>query len=175
MSVEAPHSGGPNPHRQAPDPEASARRVTAFLAAHGLADAIVQFERSTKTAQLAADAMGCELGQIAKSLVFLADGQPVLVLVAGDRRGDAVAIADEMGGSRARLADAATVEAVTGYTVGGVSPFDLPAGLPVLIDRSLTRYGTVYPAAGTPASMVGLTLGQLIEVTGGRLADVSSA
>jgi Cys-tRNA(Pro) deacylase len=156
-------------------PEASARRVTAFLAAHGLADAIVHFERSTKTAQLAADAMGCELGQIAKSLVFVADGEPVLVLVAGDRRGDAVAIATAMGATRARLADAASVEAATGYAVGGVSPFDLPADLPVLIDRSLARYDTVYPAAGTPASMVGLTPGQLIEVTGGRLADVASA
>ncbi|MCX8007339.1 MAG: YbaK/EbsC family protein [Coriobacteriia bacterium] len=153
----------------------SAERVRAYLEAHGLADGIVVFGQSTKTAQMAADAMGCELGQIVKSLVFVVDGaSPVLALVAGDRRGDGSAIAREMGGTKAELADADTVRAVTGYAIGGVCPFDLPPDLPVLIDRSLLRYEIVYPAAGTPDSMVRMTRERLIALTGGRVAAIAS-
>jgi prolyl-tRNA editing enzyme YbaK/EbsC (Cys-tRNA(Pro) deacylase) len=150
----------------------SAARVRACLESHGLAEEIVHFEESTKTAQMAADAMGCELGQIVKSLVFVVDETPVVALVAGDRRGDAGAIAHEAGGTSAHFADAETVRAATGYAIGGVSPFDLPDGLLVLIDESLQRYEIVYPAAGTPSSMVRMTFGQLLAVTGGRIAPV---
>ena len=150
----------------------SAERVRAFLATHGLAEGIVHFEQSTKTAQMAADAMGCELGQIVKSLVFLVGDRAVVALVAGDRRGDVQAIAREAGGSDARFADADAVRAATGYAIGGVSPFDLPADLPVLVDDSLGRFEILFPAAGTPSSMVRVTFAQLIEVTGGRLARI---
>lgn len=150
----------------------SAARVRGALEALGLADDIVYFEQSTKTALEAAEAAGCELGQIVKSLVFVVDGQPVVALVAGDRRGDAGAIARAAGGTEARLADAATVRAATGYAIGGVSPFDLPPGLLVLCDESLLRYETVYPAAGTPASMVRMSREVLLRVTGARLAPV---
>jgi Cys-tRNA(Pro) deacylase len=153
----------------------SADRVRAYLESHGLAGGLVVFAQSTKTAQMAADAMGCELGQIVKSLVFTVDGeQPVLALVAGDRRGDAEAIAREMGAKQAALADADTVRAATGYAIGGVCPFDLPNDLPVLVDESLTRFITVYPAGGTPDSMVKMTLERLIELTGGRVCSISS-
>ncbi|MDI6900578.1 MAG: YbaK/EbsC family protein [Anaerosomatales bacterium] len=162
-------TGGVTPGKRA----GSAERVRAWLAAHGLEDGIVHFEQSTKTAQMAADAIGCELGQIVKSLVFVVDGQPVLALVAGDRRGDADAIAALLGGSSARFADADTVRAATGYAIGGVSPFDLPDDLVVLIDDSLTRFSEVHPAAGTPSSTVRLTFGQLIELTGGRLERIA--
>jgi len=154
-------------------PAASLARVTAFLARHGLAHEIVMFGQSTKTAQLAADAIGCELGQIAKSLVFVADGRPVVALVAGDRRGDGAAIARESGASKAKMADAETVREATGYEVGGVSPFDLPADLPVLVDDSLLRYQVVYPAAGTSSSIVRLSLDQLLALSGGRVARIS--
>lgn len=153
--------------------EASARRVHAFLEDYGLAGDIVHFDQSTKTAQLAADVMGCELGQIAKSLVFVADGEPVIALVAGDRRGDADAIAREAGATRARFADAETVEAATGYTIGGVSPFDLPPSLTVLIDESLGRFDVVFPAAGTASSMVRVTFVQLVSITSGRVCAIS--
>jgi prolyl-tRNA editing enzyme YbaK/EbsC (Cys-tRNA(Pro) deacylase) len=139
----------------------------------GLLENVVYFERSTKTAQLAADAMGCELGQIAKSLVFVVDGRPVLALVAGDRRGDVAAIARESDGRAAAMADAETVRAATGYSIGGVSPFDLPPDLTVLVDESLSRFGTVYPAAGTPSSMVRMPFDLLVEVTGGRVAPIA--
>lgn len=151
---------------------ASAGRVRAFLSTHGLADGILVFSQSTKTAQAAAEAVGCELGQIAKSLVFVADGQPVLAVVAGDRRGDAVAIGAAVGATAVKLADPDTVLAATGYTVGSVSPFDLPVGLTVLIDESLGRFETVLPAAGTADSVVRIPFGHLIELSGGRLAPI---
>lgn len=151
----------------------SRERVRAFLEARGLHEGFVDFAQSTKTAQMAADAMGCELGQIVKSLVFVVEGVPVLALVAGDRRGDTDEIASLMGGSEARFADAETVRAATGYAIGGVSPFDLPDDLPVLIDDSLSRFETVYPAGGTPSSMVRMKYSQLTEVVPGRVARIS--
>jgi len=151
----------------------SAERVRAYLEAHDLHHDIVHFEQSTKTAQMAADAMGCDLGQIVKSLVFLVDGRPAVALVAGDRRGDAGAIAAELGGSKAKFADADSVREATGFAIGGVSPFDLPAELPVLVDESLQRFEAVFPAAGTPQSMVRLPLAELIRLSGGRMARIS--
>lgn len=151
----------------------SAERVRTFLESHGLAEGLTHFEQSTKTAQMAADAMGCELGQIVKSLVVVVDGAPVLALVAGDRRGDLEAIAEEIGGTKARMADADTVREATGYAIGGVSPFDLPGQLTVLMDDSLSRFDVVYPAAGTPSSMVRMRLDDLMRVSGGRVARIS--
>ena len=151
----------------------SRERVRAILDQHGLADRLVEFEQSTKTAQMAADAMGCELGQIVKSLVFVVGGVPVLALVAGDRRGDGDAIAALVGGESARFADADTVRAATGYAIGGVSPFGLPEGLPIFLDDSLERFDSVYPAGGTPSTMVQLTMGELLELSGARVARIS--
>ncbi len=151
----------------------SAERVRAFLSIAGYAEEILTFQESTKTAQMAADAAGCELGQIVKSLVFVADGKAVLALVAGDRRGDDAAIAREMGAAAAKMADAATVRTATGYAIGGVSPFDLPEGLAVLVDDSLERFEIVFPAAGTPKSMVRMPREALVRITGGRMARIS--
>ncbi len=151
----------------------SRERVRACLEANGLLDGLFEFEQSTKTAQMAADAMGCELGQIVKSLVVVVDGVPALALVAGDRRGDLDAIATELGGGGARMADADAVRAATGYAIGGVSPFALPAELTVLVDDSLTRFDTVFPAAGTPSSMVRMPFDDLVRISGGRVARIS--
>jgi prolyl-tRNA editing enzyme YbaK/EbsC (Cys-tRNA(Pro) deacylase) len=152
----------------------SLERVTAYLAEHGLADRVITFDdRSTKTSQLAAEAVGCELGQIVKSLVFVAEGTPVLALVAGDRRGDAGAIAHEVGAGSVSFADADAVRSATGYAIGGVSPFALPADLAVLIDDSLLRFEEVYTAGGTPQSMVRMDRERLFSVTGGRVARIS--
>jgi len=151
----------------------SAERVRTFLGQHLEDYQIIEFQISTKTAQQAADAAGCELGQIVKSLVFVVDDRPVLVLVAGDRRGDGEAIAQLMGGGKAHFASAEQVRSSTGYAIGGVSPFALPEGLPVLVDESLERFETVYPAAGTPASMVMMRRRDLLALSGGRVACVS--
>ena len=153
--------------------QGSAERVRAYLTEHLMNDHVIEFETSTKTAQQAADAAGCQLGQIVKSLVFVVGDQPVLVLVAGDRRGDTDAIAQIMGGTEAHFADAETVRSATGYAIGGVSPFALPEGLPVLIDDSLERFEVVFPAAGTPTSMVEMRRTDLLDLAGGRVACVS--
>jgi len=151
----------------------SRERVRAFLEAHELASGLTEFEQSTKTAAQAAEAMGCELGQIVKSLVVVADGTPALALVAGDRRGDLDAIAAELGAGKVRMADADTVRTATGYAIGGVSPFDLPSELTVLVDDSLTRFDVVFPAAGTPSSMVRMRFAELSGLVGGRMARIS--
>jgi len=158
----------------APKKIGSAARVRAFLDEHGLADQIHEFEQSTKTAQDAADAMGCELGQIVKSLVVVVDGERAAVaLVAGDCRADLVAIAAELGGTKAKMADADTVRAATGYAIGGVSPFALPEDLPILFDDSFERFEVVYPAAGTPSSMVRADRAALVSMCRGRVAHIS--
>lgn len=152
----------------------SLERVRSFLEQRGLAEGLIAFgERSTKTCELAAEAVGCEVGQIVKSLVFVADGRPVLALVAGDRRGDSDAIAALCGATKVAFADPDTVREATGYAIGGVSPYDLPAGLSVLVDDSLERFDTVYTAAGTPSSMVRIPRATLFELAGGRVARIS--
>lgn len=160
---------------QPPKKVSSRERVRTYLEQRGLAEGLVTFEQSTKTAQQAADAMGCELGQIVKSLVWVVDGRPALALVAGDRRGDADAIAHELGGATAKFADALIVRSSTGYAIGGVSPFDLPDELPILVDESLERFDIVYPAAGTPDSMVRIRRTLLVELSRGRVARISQA
>lgn len=152
----------------------SLERVRAFLTARGLEDGLVSFaDRSTKTCELAAEAVGCEVGQIVKSLVFVADGRAVLALVAGDRRGDTGAIAKLVDARSVHFADADTVRSSTGYAIGGVSPYDLPPELNILIDDSLARFETVYTAAGTPSSMVRIARDTLFCLTGGRVARIS--
>lgn len=159
---------------QQPKKAGSRERVRTFLETHGLAEEIVHFEQSTKTAADAAEAMGCELGQIVKSLVVVVDGEaPLVALVAGDRKGDLHAIAVELGGTKAKMADADTVRSATGYAIGGVSPFALPDDLPVLIDDSLARFEIVFPAAGTPSSMVRMRREDLLGMCGGRVARIS--
>jgi Cys-tRNA(Pro) deacylase len=152
----------------------SLERVRAFLSARGLEDGLLAFDdRSTKTCELAAEAVGCEVGQIVKSLVFVADSRPVVALVAGDRRGDAAAIGALMGASAVHFADAETVRSSTGYAIGGVSPYALPEDLTVLVDDSLERFETVYTAAGTPASMVRIARDALCVLVGGQVARIS--
>jgi len=163
-----------DPDARSPRRAGSLERVRAFLAERGLEAGLLTFDdRSTKTCELAADAVGCEVGQIVKSLVFVADSRPVLALVAGDRRGDTAAIGALTSASAVRFADAETVRSVTGYAIGGVSPYDLPAGLTVLVDASLERFDTVYTAAGTPASMVRIDRAVLFGIVGGSVARIS--
>ena len=170
--MSATDTGGATAPR--PRESRSLARVREFLVERGLADGLIEFgERSTKTCELAAEAVGCEVGQIVKSLVFVADGSPVMALVAGDRRGDTEAIAALLGVRRVGVADAETVRSATGYAIGGVSPYDLPEGLTVLVDRSLERFDTLYTAAGTPSSMVCIDAGTLFALMGGHVAPIS--
>lgn len=147
-------------------------RVKAYLAEHDLKIETRELPSSTRTAQLAADAVGAPLGSIVKSLVFIADGKPILALVSGDQRADAKKIAQLVGASQARIANANEVREQTSYAIGGVPPIAHDAHLDTLIDETLMRFETVWAAAGTPNAVFEIETRKLIELTGGKVADV---
>jgi Cys-tRNA(Pro) deacylase len=154
-----------------------ADRVQDALDALGLDVRVQRYERPTGTAPEAAAAVGCALGAIVKSLCFLIDGQPVLVLVAGDRRVDSKALRRiyDVSKRKVKIADPQTVQAETGYAVGGVPPLGHPRPLPTLVDRSLSRYETVYAAAGSANSLFPIPYRTLVEVTQGAVHDLTRA
>jgi Cys-tRNA(Pro) deacylase len=136
------------------------------------------FAESTATSQQAADAIGCELGQIVKSLAFLVDGQPVLVLASGDRRVDTRKLAAryDVGRKKVKVAKPEQCVEIYGYAPGGVPPLGhRTRGLPTYIDDSLQRYETVYAAGGAHNAIFPITLVRLIEATNGELMDVKEA
>ncbi|MEV6950845.1 YbaK/EbsC family protein [Streptomyces sp. NPDC051183] len=130
------------------------------------------FPDGTRTAADAAAAIGCELSQIAKSLVFAADGVPVLVLMDGASRVDVEAVRRELGAAKVTRADAALVRETTGYAIGGVPPFGHRTRTRVLADRSLLAHEVVWAAAGTPHSVFPMAPRDLIGHAGAVLADV---
>ena len=141
------------------------KRVSAYLAEKGIEARVVTLDESTRTSQLAADALGCTVAEIAKSIVFRAGGGAVVVVISGDRRVDAKKVSAQMG-VKVGNADADAVKALTGYVIGGVPPFPHDAGVKVLIDRSLTRFERVWAAAGTPNSVMSLAVAQLRGIVG---------
>jgi Cys-tRNA(Pro) deacylase len=151
----------------------SVTRVEQALAEAGVQTKVVELDKSTRTAELAAQALDVELGSIVKSLLFLADEKPLLALVAGDKRASTASIAAAMGASTARIASADEVRAITGYAIGGVPPIGYDEPFPVLIDRSLSRFSRVYAAAGTPRAVFPISFEELLRATRGRLADIS--
>ncbi len=150
-------------------------RVQAALDEMDLGIRVVEFAASTATAPEAAQAAGCELGAIVKSLLFLIDGQPVLVLVAGDHMVDHKKLAARfnVGKKKVKLADAETVRTMTGYEVGGVPPVGHPIKLPVLVDESLGRFETVWAAAGAHNAVFPIPYFQLVKITGGQEAALT--
>jgi len=148
-------------------------RVQAALEAAGLDVNVVKLQDSARTAQLAADAVGTALGSIVKSLIFLADGEPVLVLVAGDRRADPAKLKALLGARRVMIADAERVRQETGFSIGGVAPVGHQRPLPTWIDESLGRFETVYAAAGHPRAVFPVAFEALVRITGGHVADVT--
>ncbi|MCW5853541.1 MAG: YbaK/EbsC family protein [Anaerolineae bacterium] len=154
--------------------QAAVKRVCDYLATHAPELQVMEFEASTATAPLAAAAIGCEVGAIVKSLCFVVDGQPVMTLVAGDMKVDDSKLAAlfGVGRKRVKIADAETVHRMTGFPVGGVSPVAHHEAMPVLIDRTLARYTTVYAAAGSAHANFAIPLPRLVTLTGGRLEDI---
>jgi len=126
-------------------------RVQAALSAAGVAARIEEFPASTRTAQDAAAAVGTHVGQIVKSLVFLAGDAPVLALVSGANQLDTARLAALTGASIGK-ADADAVRRATGYSIGGVPPIGFPSPIPTFIDRDLLQYDVIWAAAGTPAT-----------------------
>jgi prolyl-tRNA editing enzyme YbaK/EbsC (Cys-tRNA(Pro) deacylase) len=151
---------------------AQVERVAAFLRATGAEARIEEFGTVTPTAEAAADAVGCTLGQIVKSLVFTCDGSPVVTLVPGDRRADAAKVAELAGARRATIARPVEVVDATGFEPGGVAPFPLERVAVVLVERTLVRYPIVWAGAGSDRHMVALSPRELVRLSRGRLEDV---
>ena len=131
-----------------------------------------EFPEGTRTADDAARAIGVEVGQIVKSLVFTLDGALVVALVSGKNRLDEARLARALGGSVVRRADANGVRAATGYAIGGVPPFGHPTQLPTAIDEDLLTYDVVWAAAGTPRDVFAIAPAELVRATGGTVADL---
>jgi prolyl-tRNA editing enzyme YbaK/EbsC (Cys-tRNA(Pro) deacylase) len=153
-------------------------RVTQALRAAGLeADLVRELPADTSTAEAAASAVGAPQGSIVKSLVFLADGEPILVLVAGDRRADVKRLRTALGLSKRRLRIAQPSEVLgrTGFEVGGVPPVGHEAPLQTLIDRSLSRFPTVWAAAGNAHAVFPIDYERLVAITRGEVMDFAEA
>ncbi|MFJ9927342.1 Cys-tRNA(Pro) deacylase, prolyl-tRNA editing enzyme YbaK/EbsC [Streptomyces misionensis] len=131
-----------------------------------------RFPEGTRTAVEAAAAVGCELSQICKSLVFAADGVPVLVLMDGASRVDVERVRAELGVRKVGRADAQAVREVTGYAIGGVPPFGHRTRTRVLADRSLLAHDVVWAAAGTPYAVFPIEPEELVAHAGATLVDV---
>ncbi len=149
----------------------SIEEVRDYLSGHDIE--VLEFDQPTPTSETAAQAVGCSVGEIAKSILFLVGGNPVLVVTSGDMKVKSSKIKKAAGlTGKVKFPEAEEVIHHTGYAPGGVCPFLLPEDLPVLIDGSLRRFSCVYPAAGNDFSAVPITVDQLLEVTHGREVEV---
>lgn len=154
--------------------KASVARVVAALAALGVEAQVTEFPQSTRTADEAAAAIGAEVGQIVKSLVFVAGDRPILALVSGTNRADPEKLA-ALAGAPISRADADAVRAATRFSIGGVPPVGHTTPLPTYLDRDLLRYETVWAAAGTPNAVFPITPAELERITGATVADLAAA
>ena len=147
------------------------KRLRQFVNERGIEAEVVTLDSSTRTSQMAADSLGCEVAQIAKSIVFTGDS-PIVVVISGDKRVDPRKLSEHLGW-KAKIADAEAVRNGTGYVIGGVPPFAHEPGVVVLLDSSLERFDYVWAAAGTPHSVMRLMVSELAEIVGGGFADLA--
>lgn len=151
----------------------SAQRVQNTLRDLGYANSVVELPDSTRTAQEAADAIGCEVAQIAKSILFrqMKSGRPLLVVTSGVNRVNEKLISsiieDELG-----KADADFVREQTGFVIGGVAPLGHPQAIETIVDEDLLLFRTIWAAAGHPKSVFELTPDELVQMTGGQVMTV---
>jgi prolyl-tRNA editing enzyme YbaK/EbsC (Cys-tRNA(Pro) deacylase) len=155
-----------------PHDHPNVRAVTAVLAAEGVPGQVVALPESAPTAAAAAAQLGCEVGAIANSLVFDADGEPVLVLTSGAHRVDTEQVARDLGVTAVRRANPEFVRAHTGHPIGGVAPVGHPRPIRTLVDVWLARHPTVWAAAGHPHTVFPTTFDELLRITGGTPAEV---
>jgi prolyl-tRNA editing enzyme YbaK/EbsC (Cys-tRNA(Pro) deacylase) len=150
------------------------QRVRAVLAAAGVEGSIVALPEAARTARAAAEAIGCDVAQIANSLVFRGEtsGAPLLVLTSGANRVDTARAAAIVGEPVGR-ADPAFARAATGFVIGGVAPVGHPAPVRTLIDRDLFRHAQIWAAAGHPHTVFRLTPDALLRLTGGTVVEVA--
>ena len=138
----------------------SIERVKAFFAARGVADRVLEFDVSSATVELAAQALRCEPCRIAKTLSFLVNGAPILIVAAGDAKIDNPKYKAQFG-AKAKMLSPDEAVALIGHAVGGVCPFAVNAGVSVYLDESLRRFETVFPACGSSNSAIELTMAEL--------------
>ena len=151
---------------------ASISRFRVALTARGGRGRIVTLPDSVHTAALAADALGCEVGAIANSLLFDAGGEPVLILTSGSHRVDTVKVAAAIGVGSLDRAKPEFVRAHTGQVIGGVSPIAHPSRIRTYLDPSLRQYDEIWAAAGHPAAVFSTTYDELAAMTGAPTIDV---
>ena len=149
-------------------------RVAAFLREARAEARIEEFSQGTPTAEEAAKAVGCDLSQIVKSLVFECDGRAVVVMVPGDGRADRRKIAAALGCASVKVAGPADVARATGFEAGGVAPFPLAAVGDVLIEPALLGYEVVWVGAGSSRHMASLSPADLVRLSRARPVDVVS-
>lgn len=152
----------------------SVERVRAALLAAGHPDTIAAFPDTTRTAAEAAAAIGCAVAQIAKSVVFRAGGEAVVVVTSGANRVDARRAGVALGLALGR-ADAAFVRDATGFAIGGVAPLAFPRPARVLVDRDLVALDPVWAAAGSPFAVFRTTAAWLVRLSGGTVAEVAES
>ncbi|MYV57063.1 YbaK/EbsC family protein [Streptomyces sp. SID3212] len=174
----APHPPGPNTAAPAPAAAPATAAHPRFaealreLGLGHLAGEIRRFPDATRTAAEAAAAVGCALDEIVKSLVFEADGVPVLVLMDGASRVDLERVRQELGAAAVTRANADRVRETTGYAIGGIPPFGHRTKTTVLADRGLLDHAVVWAAAGTPHTVFPMDPASLVAHAGGTLVDV---
>ncbi|WP_192576746.1 YbaK/EbsC family protein [Microbacterium algeriense] len=156
----------------APLPERS-RPVQDQLTAAGVETTIRVLPDSARTAAEAAAAIECDVAAIANSLVFVADGEPVLVMTSGGHRVDLAVLTRSMGAEEVTMAPAPVVRSATGQAIGGVAPVGHPAPLRTFIDEALQEHDELWAAAGHPHTVMPLTFAQLRELTGGTVVPVA--
>ena len=149
-------------------------RVSAFLRAAAVDARIEEFSDGTPTAREAAKAVGCELGQIVKSVVLVCDGAYVLALVPGDRRADEQAVGRAVGASDVRGARAEEVVEATGFEPGAVAPFPRGRVADVLMDAGLFHYAVLWAGAGSESHLLSLAPAELQRLAGARSVDLTS-
>lgn len=152
----------------------SAQKVADAAQALGLDIEIVEFAQTTRSAQEAADAIGCDVAQIVKSLCFVVNGRATICLVSGANQLDErkLAALEGVGRKQVSRADAEMVKAATGFTIGGVPPFGHVTSLPVYIDEDLKRFEVVWAAAGTPFAVFAIRPEALERVAGGTAVSL---
>jgi prolyl-tRNA editing enzyme YbaK/EbsC (Cys-tRNA(Pro) deacylase) len=148
-------------------------RFESWLADSGIGLSVKQFPAGTRTAADAARAIGCDVGQIVKSLVFMADGHPVVALVSGANRLDESRLG-AAAGEPVTKADAEIARSATGYSIGGVPPFGHASQVPVFMDRDLLDHRVVWAAAGRPDSVFEIEPDRLRELSGATVADLKA-
>jgi prolyl-tRNA editing enzyme YbaK/EbsC (Cys-tRNA(Pro) deacylase) len=151
----------------------SAQRVQDALKARGFANRVVEHEQTTRTSAEAAAAVGCEVGQIVKSVIFKAkeSGRPVLVVASGANRVNEKRLG-ELVGEKLEKPDADFVRQQTGFVIGGVPPLGHSQSLLTFVDEDLLQYGEIWAAAGTPNAVFRLTPDELVKMTNGQVVSI---